>query len=117
MSHATVFVAPVPSAEKEKYFEISKALSRFFKEKGALRYIETWGTDVPSGKLTSFPMAVQLKEDETIALAWIEWPSKADGDKAWEAMQEDRALMELMSSAPMDGQRMIFGGFEVMIDL
>jgi hypothetical protein len=34
------------------------------------------GDDVPEGKLTSFPMAVQRRDDETVVFSWIIWPSR-----------------------------------------
>lgn len=43
-----------------------------FKEHGALRFVECWGEEVPDGKLTSFPMAVPKRPDETVVFSWIE---------------------------------------------
>ena len=47
-----------------------------FKEHGALKFVECWGDDVPDGRLTSFPMAVKRKDDETVVFSWIVWPSR-----------------------------------------
>jgi uncharacterized protein YbaA (DUF1428 family) len=49
----------------------AEAAAVVFKEHGALRVVECWGDDVPEGKLTSFPMAVKRKEDETVVFSWI----------------------------------------------
>ena len=55
------FVAAVPTANKEKYRAHAKEAWPLFKDYGALSMVECWGDDVPDGKLTSFPMAVQKK--------------------------------------------------------
>ena len=38
--------------------------ARFFREKGALRLVDGWGIDVPTGKVTDFKRAVQVKDGE-----------------------------------------------------
>jgi uncharacterized protein YbaA (DUF1428 family) len=53
-----------------------------FKDHSALSDVECWGNDVPEGKLTSFPMAVQRKEDENVVFSWITWPSRDAGMNA-----------------------------------
>jgi uncharacterized protein YbaA (DUF1428 family) len=54
-----------------------------FKEFGALQVVETWGEDVPEGKLTSFPMAVKCEADEAVVFSWVTWPSKEVRDEGW----------------------------------
>jgi uncharacterized protein YbaA (DUF1428 family) len=49
----------------------AEAAAAVFKENGALAVVECWGDDVPEGKLTSFPMAVQRKDDESVVISWI----------------------------------------------
>ena len=60
-----------------------------FKEHGALRCVECWGDDVPEGKVTSFPMAVKRKDDETVVFSWVEWPSKEARDAGMEKVMDD----------------------------
>ena len=60
-----------------------------FKEHGALRVVECWGDDVPEGKLTSFPMAVKRKDDETVVFSWITWPSREARDEGMKKMMAD----------------------------
>ena len=100
--------------EKE-YKKCASYVGKLFVDHGATRGVDAWGSDVPDGKVTSFPMAVKLKEGETVAFGWIEWPDKATRDKGMEAaMSDERMSMEHM---PFDGQRMIFSGFEIFSDL
>lgn len=50
--------------------------------------------------------------------AWIEWPSKAVHDAGMQAsMEEMQATMNMTpESAPFDHKRMIFGGFQAIVD-
>jgi hypothetical protein len=66
MTYVDGFVAAVPTANRDAYKKHAEAAAVVFKEYGALKLVECWGDDVPEGKLTSFPMAVQRKDDETV---------------------------------------------------
>ena len=66
---------------------------------------------MPPGKLTSFPLAVQCAENETVAFGWISWSSRAARDEAWKKVMAD-PRMQSGGSPPFDGKRMIYGGFE-----
>ena len=111
MSYVDGFVAAVPTANREIYKAYAEKALAAFKEYGALSIVECWGDDVPQGKLTSFPMAVQLKEDETVAFSWIVWPSKEVRDAAHGKMMSDPRLDQTVNPMPFDGKRMIYGGF------
>ena len=115
MSYVDGFVIPVPKAKKEAYREMAEMAAGVFKEHGALQVVECWGDTVPPGKLTSFPLAVQCKDEEVVVFAWILWPSRAARDEGMaKAMADPR--MQPGADMPFDGKRMIFGGFEVMLD-
>jgi uncharacterized protein YbaA (DUF1428 family) len=116
MNYVDGFVVPVPTANRETYRKVAQAASAVFKENGALSVVECWGDDVPEGKVTSFPMAVQRKPDETVVFSWIAWPSKAVRDEGMKKAMADPRLQEGMNPMPFDGKRMIFGGFQVIVD-
>lgn len=115
MNYIDGYVVPVPTANKETYRRVAQAAATVFKENGALSVVECWGDDVPEGKVTSFPMAVQRKADETVVFSWITWPSRAVRDAGMKKAMEDPRLKEGMDLMPFDGQRMIYGGFEVIV--
>lgn len=116
MSYVDGFVLAVESTKREEYTDFAKKYAHIFKEFGALSVVETWGVDVPEGKLTSFPMAVQCKENETVVFSWIVWPSKEVRDIAWGKMEESPLFDPVSNPMPFDGKRMIFGGFEKIVD-
>ena len=115
MNYIDGYVVPVPTANKETYRRVAQAAATVFKENGALSVVECWGDDVREGKVTSFPMAVQRKADETVVFSWITWPSRAVRDAGMKKAMEDPRLKEGMDPMPFDGQRMIYGGFEVIV--
>lgn len=115
MSYVEGFVIAVPAANKEIYRKFAAKAAPLFKEYGAIRVVETWGNEVPDGKVTDFKGAVKAKDDEVVVFSWIEYPNKAVRDAAMQKMMAD-PRMEAMGDMPFDGQRMIFGGFEVLVD-
>ena len=114
MNYLDGFVAAVPTANKEAFLKHAQEAAVVFKEYGALNVVESWGDDVPEGKLTSFPMAVKREEGETVVFSWIQWPSKAARDSAWEKIMADPRMQN--SQMPFDGKRMIFGGFQIIME-
>lgn len=115
MTYVEGFVAAVPTENKEAFRSQAAELAPLFKECGVRRQVECWGDDVPHGKLTDFYGAVQAKEDETVVFGWFEYPDKATRDAANEKMRTD-PRMQPRDDNPFDGQRMIFGGFDTIVD-
>lgn len=115
MNYVDGFVLAVPTAKREEYRKLAERAALVFKENGALSLVECWGDDVPEGKLTSFTMAVQRKEDESVVFSWISWPSRSVRDIGMKKAMEDPRLAPENGEMPFDGQRMIFGGFEVLV--
>ncbi len=116
MNYVDGFVAAVPSVNKEKYLQHASDTQKLFKEYGALKVVECWGDDVPEGKLTSFPMAVKCQAEETVVFSWIEWPSKAVRDEGWKKMMEDPRMQSDVNPMPFDGKRLIYGGFQMILN-
>lgn len=116
MSYVDGYVLAVPTAKKEEYRKVALEAAAIFKDHGALAVVECWGDDVPEGKLTSFPLAVQCKEDETVVFSWISWPSRAARDEGMKNAFADSRMSHDPSAMPFDGKRMIFGGFQVLME-
>ena len=116
MSYIDGFVAAVPAANRDKFKQHAEETAKVFKEHGALRVVECWGNDVPEGKVTSFPMAVKCEIGETVVFSWIEWPSKEVRDMNWKKIMDDPRLQPGKNPMPFDGKRMIYGGFEPIVE-
>ena len=114
MNYIDGYVVAVPTASRESYIKHARDAAVIFRENGALSLTECWGDDVPDGKLTSFPMAVKCQPDETVVFSWIAWPSREQRDAGMQAAMSDPRLQAMPRI--FDGKRMIFGGFEVVVE-
>jgi uncharacterized protein YbaA (DUF1428 family) len=116
MEYIDGFVVAVPTANQDDYIKYAREAAAVFKEHGATRLVECWGDDVSPGEKTSFPMAVQCKEDETVVFSWISWPSREARDAGMAKVMEDPRMNNQTNPMPFDGSRMIFGGFQMVVD-
>ena len=116
MAYVDGFVAAVPTDSKAAYKKHAEHAAVVFRDHGALQVVECWGDDVPDGKLTSFPMAVQCKAGETVVFSWILWPSREARNEGVEKVMKDPRLSPEENPMPFDGQRLIFGGFHILVD-
>jgi uncharacterized protein YbaA (DUF1428 family) len=113
------FIVPVPKKSLEAYRRMSQKAGEVWREFGALEYRECVADDVKVGKLTSFPRSVEKKPNETVVFAWIVYKSRADRDRINAKVMKDPRIKQMMEtdSKIFDGKRMIWGGFEVFVDV
>lgn len=116
MNYVDGFVLAVPNEKREQYQKFAQDAAIVFKDNGALSVVECWGNDVPEGKVTSFPMAVKCQADESVVFSWIQWPSKEIRDAGMKKAMEDPRFDMKTNPIPFDGKRMIFGGFDMIVD-
>ena len=117
MSYIDGFVCAVPADKREEYRIYAERAAQVLKQCGAGRVVETWGDEVPTGEVTSFPMAVKCKDTETVVFSWIEWPSKALRDEGMAKFMQDPICDQAQNPMPFDGKRLIYGGFQCIVDL
>ena len=117
MPYVDGFVLAVPKANLEAYKEMARLGGQVWMEHGALSYVETIADDVPYGELTSFPRAVQAKDDEVVVFSWATYPDRAARDATMAKVMADPRLKGGPDDMPFDGKRMIFGGFQSFIEL
>jgi len=113
------FVVPVPRKNVDAYRDMAHKAGKVWMEHGALQFRECMGEDVKLGEVTSFPQSVNLQEDEVVFFSWIVYESRARRDEVNDKVMKDPRMKDMMDSknSPFDGKRMIFGGFEVLVDL
>ena len=113
------FVVPVPKKNLDAYRKMARKAGKVWMEHGALHYVECIADDVKPGKVTSFPQAVKLKPDETVAFSWIVYKSRRQRDSVNAKVMKDPRLTSMMDpkSMPFDGMRMFWGGFKTIVEL
>jgi uncharacterized protein YbaA (DUF1428 family) len=114
MPYVDGFVVPVSKNKVEAYKALARKAGEIWKEYGALAIVECIGDDVPYGELTSFPRAVLAKDDEIIVFSWIIYRSRTERD---EIVAKVMADSRLKGDMPFDGKRLIFGGFELWLQI
>ena len=117
MPYVDGFLVAVPKDKLDAYRELARKAGSVWMEYGAQSYVECVADDVPDGKVTSFPLAVQKKDDEVVIFSWITYDSRETRDAVNRKVMEDPRLKADMDSMPFDGQRMIFGGFRTIVDM
>lgn len=116
MSYIDGFLAPVHT-DREAYREFAAKAAPLFKEHGATRVVEGWGDDVMRGQHTDFFRAVDAQDGENVVFSWIEWPDKATRDAGMAKVMADPRMQPGGDPMPFDGKRLVFGGFQALIDL
>ena len=119
MAYVDGFVVPVKKQDVERYKEMSTFCGKIWRELGALEYRECMGDDVKPGKLTSFPQSVMLEEGEVAFFSWIVYASRASRDEINDKVMKDPRMEQWMKpeNMPFDGKRLIYGGFEMVVDV
>ena len=110
------FVVPVPKAKVEDYRRLAANAGNIWREHGALAFVECLADDVKPGKWTSFPQAVNLEPDETVVFSYIVYSSREERDRINALVMKDPRLDMKPADMPFDGKRMIFGGFNVLVE-
>lgn len=116
MSYVDGFVIAVKKDRIDEYEKIARDAAEVWMEYGALNVVECVADDVPHGEVTSFPRAVQAKDDEVVVFSWIVYESRESRDEVNKKVMADERMQGDMSQMPFDGQRMIFGGFRPIVE-
>ena len=120
MSHyIDAIVIPVPRANLDTYKRMSTEWGNAHLRHGALYYSDSISDDAQPGKVTSFPQAVQLKDDEVVVFSWIVYASREERDRINAAVMAGPRLKDQMDpkTLPFDGMRMFWGGFRTIVEL
>ena len=108
------YVLGVPEEEKDTYVSATKVFAEVAKEYGALEIFENWELEVPDGEQTDFRRAIKAVPGEKIVFSWVVWPDREAGAAAHKGMWGE-PRMEQLGKLPIDGKRMIMGGFEPIL--
>ena len=112
--YVDAYVVPLPKRNLKAYRRMAMTFGKIWREHGALEYNECLADDVKPGKETSFPQAVKLRSDEIVVSSWAVYSSRADRDRANQAIMADEAFKELAKNITVDMKRMFSSGFKFL---
>ncbi len=120
MKYVDGFLLPVPKKNIAAYARMSKRAGRIWKEHGALEYRETVGEDLDTKMGVPFAKGARAKPGEAVVFSWIVYKSRAHRDRVNKKVMSDPRMQKMMSkkdTMPFDVKRMMYAGFEVIVDL
>jgi uncharacterized protein YbaA (DUF1428 family) len=118
MSHyVDGFLLPLPIDKISQYQQIANLAGSIWKEHGAIAYWECVGDDLDISDMTSFRTAAGCKENETVVIAWIIYPSREERDRINAIVMADPRLNDMCGKddVPFDYKRMAYGGFKTLV--
>lgn len=121
MAYVDGFLLPLPKKNLAAYKRIAKQAGKLWRQHGALDYKECVGDDLnPKGhdgfRPVPFTKAVTLKPGETVVFSYIVFKSRAHRDSVNAKVMADPRMSEGPQIMPFDPNRMVYGGFNVIVD-
>ena len=113
------FVIPIKKSNLAAYKKLAAAACEVWLDHGALEYRECVGEDMEAKCGLPFPKAVKSRPPETIVFAWIVYKSRKDRDRVNAKVMKDprmNAMAPAGTKMPFDLNRLITGGFSVIVD-
>jgi uncharacterized protein YbaA (DUF1428 family) len=118
MRYVDGYVLPVPRKNLAAYRRMARKAGRIWREHGALEFRECVGQDLNVKTLVPFPRRIKLKPGETVVFSWIGFKSRAQRDRVNARVMKDPRLAQMKGDVmPFDWRRMLYGGFEVLVDV
>jgi uncharacterized protein YbaA (DUF1428 family) len=111
------YVLPVPKKNVEAYRRLAKIGARIWRDHGALEFRECVGDDLNVKWGVPFPRGIKAKRGETVVFSWIVFKSRAHRDRVNAKVMKDPRMTSMdPKSMPFDARRMLYGGFEVLVE-
>ena len=108
------YILSVLEEKKDAYVAMTNVFAEVAKDFGAVEIFENWELEVPDGEHTDYRRAVNALPGEKIVFSWVVWPDRKTGSRAHKGMWTD-PRMKNIGEMPIDGKRMIMGGFEPIL--
>jgi len=118
MNYVDGYVLPLPKKRLQLYRRMALKSAKIWREHGALEYRECVGEDLQVKWGVSFPRTIKVKPGETVVFAWVVFKSRAHRDRVNAKVMKDPRLAAMMDSKamPCDTKRMVYGGFNVLVE-
>lgn len=116
MSYVDGFVLPLPKKNIGVYRRMARRAGKVWLDHGALEYRECVLEDGNVKFGLPFTSAVKTKPGDTVVFAWVVYKSRAHRDRVNAKVMKDPRLTGDAATMPFDIKRMVFGGFDVLVD-
>lgn len=120
MTYVDGYVLPLPKENRDAYRAMAQKAGAIWIKHGALGYKECIGNDLTTTFAPdSFPKAVNATDTETIIFAFVIFKSREHRDEVNAKVHADPDLEGCgdADTMPFDPSRMLYGGFETLVDL
>lgn len=116
--YVDVYLLPIHEANIPAYKKIARIAGKVFVKHGALRYREYVISDPKAEGVIPFPVQLKLKPGETVIYAAVEFRSEAHRNATMKKIFADPAMAPPEGERlPFDCERMVYGGFKILVDL
>jgi uncharacterized protein YbaA (DUF1428 family) len=111
------YVIPLPKRNLAAYRRMAQQAAKVWREHGALHYKECVGEDLQVKWGPTFPRGLKVKAGETVVFSWIEFKSRTHRDRVNAAAWKDPRIAAMCDpqDMPFDVERMLFGGFNIIV--
>ena len=112
------FLIPIPRKNVAAYRRMAQKACKVWMEHGALEYRECIGDDMSPKMPATFPKMLENKRGDTVIFSWIVYKSKQHRDRVIAKVMKDPRILAMMDpeNNPFDVERMLYGGFRVMVE-
>ena len=112
------YVLPVPKKNLAAYRRLAQKASKVWRDHGALNYMECAGEDLKVKWGLTFPRGIKARPGETVVFSWIVYKSRAHRDRVNAKVTKDPRIAAMCDpkDMPFDCKRMLYGGFEVLVE-
>jgi uncharacterized protein YbaA (DUF1428 family) len=119
MGYVDGYILPVPKKNLKAYRRLAQQAGKIWREHGALDYKEYVGDDFKTKMGVPFPKSVKSKSGETVIFAYIVFKSRAHRDRVNAKVMKDPRIQSMgdPKDMPFDCNRMVYGGFKVLVDI
>jgi uncharacterized protein YbaA (DUF1428 family) len=117
MKYVDGYVLPLPKKNLQAYRRMAQMAGKVWRKHGALDYKECVGDDLKTQWGTPFPRMMKLKPGETVVFSYIVFKSRAHRDRVNAKVMKEMEKMGDMKEVPFDIKRMVYGGFQVLVDV
>jgi uncharacterized protein YbaA (DUF1428 family) len=116
MRYVDGYVIPIPKKNLKTYARMAKMGAAVWMKHGALDYKECVGEDLQTKWGKSFSSMMKLKPGETVIFSYVVFKSRAHRDRVNAKVMKDMEKQGETCAMPFDIKRMVYGGFNVLVE-